>query len=121
MADSVKIEELIQIELTRITKIECSNAIRSMLIEPRCELRDWDYSIEATAYPCWIILDHQQSNTCIAYCEQGFGPACPWGLMCISGPWLSMGPDYQWYSRLEDAFRQSQAWEGTNPDEYEIQ
>ena len=35
----------------------------------------------------------------------------PWGLIFLSGEHLSIGMDCAWYSTLEDAFRESMAWE----------
>lgn len=67
-----------------------------------------------------MLLEHPPSNTCIVYSEYGFGPTNPWGLLFIGGECTSMGADYQWYSRLEDVFRESQAWDGANPDGYEM-
>ncbi|CAG0933531.1 hypothetical protein TFLX_03094 [Thermoflexales bacterium] len=69
-------------------------------------------------YPCWIVLEHKESNTGIAYCDYGFGPKDPWGLVFLSGD--SMGMDSGWFSSLEDAFRESMAREGPNPPGYEV-
>jgi hypothetical protein len=79
-------------------------------VTPRCEQRSWDYGAPGTVYRCWIVLEHPASGTGIAYCEQGFGPSCPWGLLWISGEHLSMGMDSGWYDSLEDAVRESFAW-----------
>ena len=90
------------------------------MVTPRVEDRGWDYGAEDQRYPCWIVMEHHQSNTAIAYCEYGFGPKCPWGLLFISGPHMGIGMDAAWYLRLEDAFRESMAWEGENPHGYEV-
>ncbi len=83
-------------------------------------MRDWDYK-DDTQFPCWIIAVDPKSKTAIAYCEFGFGPACPWGLLNEPSEFSGMGPDYCWYSRLEDAIRQSMLWDGENPVDYEVQ
>lgn len=62
--------------------------------------RDWDYGDER--YTCWVVLEHPTANVCIAYCEHGFGPRLPWGLLAISGN-QSMGMDSEWFETLEEA------------------
>ena len=54
-------------------------------------MRGWDFGEPGQKFPCWIVLDHLPTNTCIAYCENGFGPSYPWGLLFIKGQHLSMG------------------------------
>jgi hypothetical protein len=56
------------------------------------------------------VLEHTPSGTGVAYSEQGFGPRYPWGLLWISGKYLSMGMADAWYDSLEDAVRESFAW-----------
>src|SRR5262245_49511978 len=120
MATSEAIHQKVLAELSGVSDVECAHAIRQLLVAPRCEQREWDYGPAGQTHPCWIVLEHRATDTCIAYCERGFGPSCPWGLLFIEGPWLNMGMDYQWYTYLEDAFRQSQAWSGENPEGYEV-
>jgi len=84
-------------------------------------MREWDYGEAHQEFPCWIVLEHQPSNTCIAYCEEGFGPVSPWGLLFISRAHLNIGMDSGWFTRFEDAFRESMAWSGQNPADYEVQ
>jgi len=67
---------------------------------------------------CWTVLEHQPSGTGIAYCEEGFGPDFPWGLVFLSGPHMSMGMDSAWFASLEDAVRKSPAWQGEDPPAY---
>jgi len=95
--------------------------LKPMLVNPRCEMRDWDYGEEGQSYPCWIVAEHHPSNTCIAYCEHGFGPSYPWGLLFIAGEHLSMGMDSGWYASLEDALRESMAWDFKNPSDFEVE
>jgi hypothetical protein len=97
-------------QLARVADPQASALIRSLLVPPRCELRPWDYGPPGTEYPCWIVAEHTPSNTWIAYCEQGFGPSFPWGLLFLSGAHLNMGMDCGWYESLEEAFRDSCAW-----------
>lgn len=85
--------------------------IRAFLVEPSIELRDWDHGAPGQRYRCWIVFKHPGSNTAIAYCEQGFGPRHPWGLMWIGGDDVStsMGEDFCWYRTFMRAYLDSQA------------
>ena len=112
------IEALVAQQLGRISQPELARAIRPFLVQPRCEPRPWDYGEPNQTYPCWIVAEHRPSNTAIAFCESGFGPSYPWGLLFLSGPHLNMGMDSQWFKSLQEAFRDSMAWGGENPPGY---
>ena len=101
---------LVEAELTRISNPSTVALIRSLLVPPRCEQRPWDYGEPNETRPCWIVAEHPASNAAFAFCEQGFGPKCPWGLLWRSGDWLSMGMDSSWFTSLEDCVRDSIAW-----------
>src|SRR5262249_28688381 len=47
------------------------------------------------------------SNTGIAYCESGFGPGAPWGLVGLGEPNMSIGMDSNWYTTLLEAYFES--------------
>ena len=113
------VDALVEREVESIAQAEVVALIRSLRVPTRCELRPWDYGKEGEAYPCWIVLEHPTSNTCIAYCEEGFGPGSPWGLLFIRDH-LNIGMDSGWFTYLEDAVRESMAWEGENPPGYEV-
>ena len=115
------VDALLEREVRRITQKELVALIRSLRVPTRCELRPWDYGEPGQTYPCWVVLEHPASNTAVAYCEEGFGPGDPWGLLFIDGPHLSMGMDSGWYASLEDAVRESMAWDGVNPPDYQVQ
>lgn len=107
MPDKATIQEMVDAELSRIVDAGVLGAMKPLLVALRCELREWDYGEPEQTFPCWIVLDHVRTNTCIGYCEYGFGPSSPWGLLFITGQYLSMGTDSGWYATLEDAFRGS--------------
>jgi hypothetical protein len=115
-----EIEKLVAEQIARISQKDLAGTIRSLLVSPRLEQRPWDYGAPDQTYPCWIVAEHKPSNTAFAFCESGFGPKCPWGVIFISGPHPSIGADYSWYTTLEDAVRESFAWEGENPPGYEV-
>ena len=114
------VDSLFNAQVALITQPDLLDLIKRLRVPTRCEQRPWDYGNPGDAYACWIVLEHPESNTCIAYCEQGFGPGSPWGLLFISKR-LNIGMDSGWFVSLEDAVRQSRAWEGENPPGYEVQ
>ena len=120
MTDKNVIQQEVDAELSRINDTRLLSEMKPLLVVPRCEMREWDYCDLGQTFPCWIVLDHVPTNTCIAYCEYGFGPSSPWGLLLVTGDYLSMGMDSGWYSKLEDAFRESRMWDGDNPPGYEV-
>jgi len=120
MGDAEDIERLVQTECGRITEAAVVKAIVALLVKPRLEDRPWDYGEPDQTFPCWIVLEQPPSNTGIAYCPEGFGPASPWGLLFLSGEHLGMGMDSGWYATLEDAFRESMACDLPSPPGHEV-
>ena len=119
MFEKIDIEGFVQAELNRMDA-ELAAALRPLLVVPHVEQREWDYGSDNQTYPCWIVLEHDPSNTAIVYCAEGFGPASPWGLLFLRGEHLSMGMDSGWFSSLEDAFRGSMACDLPAPPGYEV-
>jgi hypothetical protein len=104
--DSGTLRELIDRELADLPNERIVRHIRALLVEPVPELRDWDYGEPGQQYPCWIVFRHTASNTGIAFCEQGFGPRCPWGLLRIGGEGKprSIGQDCGWYPNFLETY-----------------
>ncbi|MGE0116279.1 MAG: hypothetical protein AB7T07_15515 [Steroidobacteraceae bacterium] len=120
MRDQEAIQALVVREIERIEQPELASLARSLRVSPRLEDRPWDYGADGQTYPCWITFAHQPSNTAIAYCSDGFGPNCPWGLLFLTEP-RSMGMDSQWFASVEDTLRNCPAWKGDEPPGYEDQ
>ena len=114
------IHGLVAREIAAIGDAGVRAALEHRLVPPRRVMRDWDYA-DDVQYECWIVAEDLLSKTSIAYCDRGFGPADPWGLLNTDSEYNEIGPDSAWYSRLEDAFRHSMMWNGENPDDYEVQ
>ncbi len=112
----VQLEELIEQEMLRIPDPKTLGLVRSLLVTPRCENRPWGYGEPGETHPCWIVAEHKPSNTGFAYCDQGFGPGAPWGLIWLSGDHLNMGMDSSWFCHLEEAIRDSFAWNDGQED-----
>jgi hypothetical protein len=105
-----KIQALLETELSALTDQRVISHVRRLLVEPTAVMRDWDYGGPGERYPCWAVLNHNDSNTGIAYCESGFGPKCPWGLVSLSGTQhMSIGMDSAWHECFLDAYFESMA------------
>ncbi len=97
-------------ELSAIGDRRVAEHVRSLLVTPKIVVRGWDYGRESEEYPCWFVLEHPQSNTGIAYCEYGFGPSDPWGLVFLSGTeHMTIGMDAGWYPNFLGAYFESSA------------
>jgi len=109
--DANILKTVIAAELAGLSDERIIDHIRAHLIEPAPELKDWDWGDAGQQYPCWIVFTHASSNTGIAYCEHGFGPRCPWGLLWIGGEGkpLSMGQDSAWFTSFMETYFNSMA------------
>ena len=104
------LSDLVGAELAQLDDPRVTNHVRHLLVAPRPVMRGWDYGSEGEAFPCWSVLEHTESNTGIAYCESGFGPKSPWGLVTLAGTeHMSMGMDDGWFPRFLDAYFDSYA------------
>jgi hypothetical protein len=101
---------LVERELATLRDRRVVDHIRGLLITPECQMRAWDYGRAGEAFPCWFVLAHKASNTGIAYCEYGFGPSMPWGLLFLEGTQhMSMGMDSSWFQHFLEAYFESRA------------
>ncbi len=116
MKTSEEISELVREQLDQIKDEKIRSQIARWLIMPRLEEREWDYARypETVKFPCWFVLEHKDSNIGIAYCEEGFGPEKPWGMLWLTGGHLSMGMDAGWCDDLEHAFVESMAYDDSS-------
>lgn len=105
-----RLPKMVEAELLELGDSRITAHVRSLLVSPYQVIRGWDYGAVDGAYPCWSVLEHQASNTGIAYCESGFGPGTPWGLVFLAGTeHMSMGMDSGWFSNFLDAYFESAA------------
>src|ERR1043166_8620986 len=111
--DARSLKTLIETELSTVSDARVVAYIRQMLIEPHMVLRDWDYGEPGQQYPCWMVLKGTEGSTgCeIAYCEFGFGPRSPWGLVSSGNDpqERAMGMDSGWFPTFLEAFFESVA------------
>ena len=88
----------IQKELSTVRDSRVRAHIEQYLVEPKPMMRLWHYGQPGEKFLCWTVLEHPSSGTGVAYCEQGFGPQHPWGLVLLTGDEqrLSIGQDSEW-------------------------
>jgi hypothetical protein len=101
--DAETLKNLINVELAQVQDERVLSHIRAMLIEPYGIMRSWDYGAPGQQYLCWMTLNDPVTGAEIGYCEDGFGPRCPWGLVS-SGTDQHMGMDSGWFTTFMDAY-----------------
>ena len=109
--DAAALLTLIEAELATLSDSRIAAHIRTLLVMPVPVMRGWDYGRDGEQYPCWTVLEHAASNTGLAYCEHGFGPRSPWGLVFLKGDesQTSIGMDCSWFTTFLQAFFESMA------------
>ncbi|MCC6917258.1 hypothetical protein [Nitrosomonas sp.] len=100
-----EIAGVVAAELEHFSSPDIVNALRKFLVEPRLELRQWDWSRDHIELPTWVIAESSKYDYGIVYAERGFGPSAPWGLVFSSAN--NFGADYCWYTSLQSAFEDS--------------
>lgn len=108
--DAPTLALMVDHELRSVRDARVVQYIRQLLVPPYIEARLWDYGEPGQTFPCWIVLDdNAASGGGIAYCEFGFGPKAPWGLLLMGSDVTrrSMGMDSGWYGSFMDAFFES--------------
>ena len=101
------IKTMIDGELVPVSDQRVVQHIRKLLVEPKSILRNWDYGAPGQQFNCWDVLKDTASSTGIAYCEEGFGPRNPWGLVWLesaSDRPQSLGMDCSWFPTFLDAY-----------------
>jgi hypothetical protein len=107
-ADTLKV--LVDRELDYLSDTRVLTHIRYRLVEPRAILRKWDYGPPGPKYLCWTVFVDPAFFTGIAFCESGFGPRNPWGLVApVHSELTSMGMDSGWFPKFLDAYFESRA------------
>ena len=105
--DPGTLKALIKEELASLSDARVLNCIRQGLVEPRVDLRGWDYGAPGQEYPCWIVFWDEPTGAEVAYCEHGFGPDSPWGIFITDGvadgQHITMGMDTSWFTSFLDA------------------
>lgn len=113
-----KITDMIEAELAAFADPEIAPFIRSLLVPPKPVSRAWGYGQEGQEYVCWHVMEDPKEGTGIAFCEEGFGPRCPWGLVSLDPARRQMGDDSAWFTKFLDAFFES--FSATQLDIYQV-
>ena len=103
---------LIASELSALKDDNVKRAVLHGIVDPRPITLDWDYGPPGQQFDGWVVFDHEaESDTLIVYCEYGFGPLSPWGLVFATPREgiQSMGMDSGWFRSFMDAFWDSHA------------
>ena len=120
MTDAATVRALVARELTLIEDHNRREALRAILVEPRQEIRAWNYGVPGEQYACWVVAHAPAEGVILAYCELGFGPEMPWGFLPSDrSEDDSLGMDAQWDSYLEGAFVRAGLWKGVDRGEDE--
>lgn len=79
--------------------------IMAFRVAPPAPIRlAWDYGQPGETFGGWLVFSDPRQRTGIAYCNQGFGPKNPWGLIATGETCPSMGMDSGWFQRFMDAW-----------------
>ena len=118
MIERDELSAVIARELALVDDPDRREALRSILVDPRREEREWDYGAPGQRHSYWVVADASERGTILVYCQEGFGPEFPWGFLDTDGPRAdSLGMDSQWCWYLEEAFVRSGLWTGSvKPD-----
>ena len=87
-------------------------AVEAHLIDPRLQMRTWEYG-ENAIHPVWLIADTGAHRAGIAYSEYGHGPLDPWGLVFFDEDIFGM--DSLWHKNLESLVLNLRVWNFTAP------
>ncbi|MGD0940862.1 MAG: hypothetical protein ABR905_14240 [Terracidiphilus sp.] len=100
---------LVEAELRKIANASIVQGLQTFLVEPRIEMRTWEWGKPLADYPVWIVAESSRYDYGIVFSDYGFAPGHPWGLVFLSHN--EFNADYCWYPTLEDAYKDSRLLE----------
>ena len=108
---TARLTEMIEAEIALVDDEPIRARIRALLLEPQEIECRWDYWVWdkekfQETYPCWAVLADtwpSGKRIGIVFCEHGFGPLSPWGLIRIDEEKPSMGQDSGWFRTFREA------------------
>jgi len=101
------IETSIETELRSVGDQRAVAAVRRFLVQPQRIILSWDYGPPGQQFAGWTVLDDRAgSGAEIVFCEEGFGPSSPWGLIGDRDDdgIPSIGMDSGWFRTFTDAY-----------------
>ena len=105
--DAAAMRMLVREQLDLIDDPIVREGLSRILVSPRERTLEWEYGRGGETYLGWMVAEHPESDTGIAWCGHGFGPNMPWGLVSLTSS--SMGSDASWYPSLREVFLESWA------------
>lgn len=90
-----EVRDLVEAELSRIGNAEVVRGIHTFLIEPRMEMRFWDWEKAPKKYPVWVVAESSRYDYGIVFSDYGFAPDRPRGLVFLSH--RNFDADYCWF------------------------
>jgi hypothetical protein len=106
---SGEVRLLVESELRKIANADIVQGVRTFLVEPRLEMRAWEWEKPLADFPVWIVAESSRYDYGIAFSDYGFAPDRPWGLVFLSH--RGFDADYCWFPTLEDAYNDSRLLE----------
>lgn len=108
---SADVAELIRDDMKALHDARVVSHVASLLVSPPRRLQlGWVYGSAGEEYEGFLVLNHPRSSTAIVYCQYGFGPEAPWGMIFNDrGSPPSMDMSDGWFPRFMDTYFQSQA------------
>ncbi|HEY2840193.1 MAG TPA: hypothetical protein VGJ26_13645 [Pirellulales bacterium] len=101
MTNERDIRQLVDIQLLTIVDPSRREALKERLVSPQPLSLKWGYGAPDERFQCWLIGFSKDGKLRLVYCDQGFGPEYPWGIVGASQDW--MGMDCDWHVGLEHA------------------
>jgi hypothetical protein len=101
MTDPRDMRRLVDGEFASIGDSSRRAELRSTLVSPQALSLAWDYGTPGEQFECWLIGFSKEGKKRLIYCDRGFGPAYPWGI--VGAKEDGMGMDCQWHVGLEHA------------------
>jgi hypothetical protein len=100
---------LLEAQVQKITEAGILRGLQSFLVEPRLEMRGWEWEKKDAHYPVWIVAEGSCYDYGIAFSDYGFAREHSWGFVFLSH--RGFDADYCWYPTLDDTYRESRLLE----------
>ena len=104
-----EMRDLVEAELSGTAGAVFARGIQTFLVEPRMEMRFWDWGETSRDYPVWVVAESSRYDYGIVFSDYGFAPDRPWGLVFLSH--RNFGADYCWCPTLVNAYSESRLLE----------
>jgi hypothetical protein len=108
MTTAAEVTAALEKDLANLRDPRVRAGIDAFRVVPPAAIRlTWDYGQPGEKFDGWLVFNDPGQRTGIAYCDQGFGPKNPWGLVNTDEARPSMGMDSGWFPRFLDAYLDS--------------